>query len=168
MLKIYLEGTRKRELVQKDVRFLGFESFLGEKNIKRVLRSFPRDSNTWFVGVRWLLFCLYPNSGNVYSSYCRNLQIFPEVDLDYRDVHVEKFTGRALFQEKHTSNFETSREVNFWIFFSDSILTIIKPRNRTMTTMKARKDGCTELQEAVMPGVKMVMRCYNTWSEPPA
>ena len=26
--KIYLEGTRKRELVQKDVRFLGFESFL--------------------------------------------------------------------------------------------------------------------------------------------
>jgi hypothetical protein len=33
--------------------------------LKRVLRSFPRDSSTWFVGVRWLLFCLYPNSGNV-------------------------------------------------------------------------------------------------------
>jgi hypothetical protein len=39
----------------------------------------------------------------------------------------EKFTGRALFQDKHTSNFETSREVNFWIFFENSILTIIKP-----------------------------------------
>jgi hypothetical protein len=63
----------------------------------------------------------------VHSSYCRNLQIFPEVDFDYRHVNVEKFTGRALFSEKHTSNLETSREVNFWIFFQNSILTIIKP-----------------------------------------
>jgi hypothetical protein len=104
----------------------------------------------------------------VHSSYCRNLQIFPEVDFDYRHVNVEKFTGRALFHEKHTSNFETSREVNFWIFFSNSIITIIKPRNSTWTTMKARKDGYTDLQEAVMPGVKTVMRWYNMWSEPPA
>jgi hypothetical protein len=34
--------------------------------------------------------------------------------------------------------------------------------------MKARRDGCTELQEAVMTGVKMVMCWYNMRSEPPA
>ena len=53
--------------------------------------------------------------------------------------------------------------------FSNSVLiTIKKHRNRTMTTMKARKDGGMELQEAVMPGVKTVMCWYNMWSEPPA
>jgi hypothetical protein len=31
----------------------------------------------------------------VHCSYRRNLQIFPEVDLDYRHVNVEKFTWRA-------------------------------------------------------------------------
>jgi len=35
ILKIYLEGTPKRELVQKNVRFFGFESFLREKKLKR-------------------------------------------------------------------------------------------------------------------------------------
>ena len=149
--KIYLEGTHERELVQKDVRFLGFESFLWEKKLKRVLRSFPRDSSTWFVGVRWLLFCLYPKSGNVHSSYCRNLQIFPEVDLEYRHVNVEKFTGRALFHEKHTSNFETSREVNFWIFFRNSILTFKTAqwrrwRQGRMVVRNCRRQWCQELR----------------------
>jgi hypothetical protein len=85
--------------------------------------------------------------------------------LDYWHINVEKFTGRTLFHEKHTSNFDRSREVNFWIFFLKNILTIKKPRNNTRTTMKARKDGGTELQEAVMSGVKTVMRWYNMWSE---
>jgi hypothetical protein len=135
--------------------FLGLNLFFWEKNLKRVLRSFPRDSSTWFVGVRWLLFCLYPNSGNVHSSYCRNFQIFPEVDLDYRHVNVEKFTGRALFQQKHTSNLKTSREVNFWIFFSNSVLTIMKPfeteqwrrwREGRMVVRNFRRQWCQELR----------------------
>jgi hypothetical protein len=37
--QIYLEGTHERELVQKDVRFLGFESFWKEKKLKRDLAS---------------------------------------------------------------------------------------------------------------------------------
>jgi hypothetical protein len=38
----------------------------------------------------------------------------------------KKFTGRALFHEKHTSNFERFQELNFSIFFSNRILTIKK------------------------------------------
>ncbi len=117
--KIYLEGTLEREVVQKDVRFLGFESFLWEKNLTRVLRSFPRDSSTWFVGVRWLLLCLYPNSEPCTLYIAEIFRFFPEVDLEYWHVNVEKFTGRVLFHEKHTSNFSRSREVNFWMFFSN-------------------------------------------------
>ena len=37
-LKIYLDGTRKRELVQKDVLFLGFESFLLRKKVKKIFK----------------------------------------------------------------------------------------------------------------------------------
>ncbi len=96
--EIYLEGTHEREVVQKDVRFLqtrllwinkarakdkflGFESFLWEKKLKRVLRSFPRDSSTWFVDVRWLLFCLYPNSEPYTLHIAEIFRFFPEVDL---------------------------------------------------------------------------------------
>ncbi len=148
--------------------FLGLNLFFWEKKLKRFLRSFPRDSSTWFVGVRWLLFCLYPNSGNVYSSYCRNLQIFPEVDLDYRDVHVEKFTGRALFHEKHTPILKGHEKWTFGYFFQTASSPSSNIWKREITTMKARRDGCTELQEAVMTGVKMVMCWYNMRSEPPA
>ena len=153
--KIYLEGTRKRELVQKDVRFLGFESFLWEKKLKRVLRSFPRDSSTWFVGVRWLLFCLYPKSGNVHSSYCRNLQIFSEVDLEYWLVNVEKFTGRALFFWESTSSLETVWELNVWIIFqtaSSSPSRNIETeqwrrwRQGRMVVRNCRRQWCQELR----------------------
>ena len=37
--RIYLEGTHKRELVQKNVRFLGFESFRKQKKLKRDLAN---------------------------------------------------------------------------------------------------------------------------------
>jgi hypothetical protein len=42
-LKIYLDGTRKRELVQKDVLFLGFESFLLRKKVKKIFKVLSRD-----------------------------------------------------------------------------------------------------------------------------
>jgi hypothetical protein len=142
------------------------------KKVKKSFKVLSTGLQYLVCGCTMITFLFVPKFWNVHSSYFRNLQIFPEVDLDYRHVNVEKFTGRSLF-EKHTSNFERSREVNFWIFFSNNILTIIKPRNRTRTTRKTRKDGCTELQETVMPGVKTVIRWYNimstcVWSEHPA
>jgi hypothetical protein len=39
VIKSHERGTHERELVQEDVRFLGFESFLKEKKLKRDLGS---------------------------------------------------------------------------------------------------------------------------------
>ena len=66
-------------------------------------------------------------------------------------------------------NISSFSNINDYLpIFNSVLITIKKHRNRTMTTMKARKDGGMELQEAVMPGVKTVMCWYNMWSEPPA
>ncbi len=99
----------------------------------------------------------------MYSSYFRNLQISPEVDLDYWHVNVEKFTGRTLFHEKHTSNFERSREVNFWIFFSNSILTIKKPRNNTRQHVVG--DSWIDMYPARKPPTVMVFTSHWRWNE---
>ena len=97
------------------------------KKVKKSFKVLSTGLQYLVCGCTMITFLFVPKFWNVHSSYFRNLQIFPEVYLDYWFVNVEKFTGRALFPKKNTSNFETSREVNFWIFFQNSILTIIKP-----------------------------------------
>jgi hypothetical protein len=51
---------------------------------------------------------------------------FPGGRLGLPGCPRRKIHGASSFSRETYSNFERSREVNFWIFFSNSILTIIK------------------------------------------
>ncbi len=62
----------------------GFESFLLGKKVKKSFKVLSTGLRYLVFGCTMITCCLYPNSGNVHSSYCRNLQIFPEVDLDQK------------------------------------------------------------------------------------
>jgi hypothetical protein len=80
----------------------GFLGFL-RKQIKKSFKVLSTGLQYLVCGCTMITVLFVPKFWKRDSSYCKNLQIFPEVDLDYRHVNVEKFTGRALFHEKYTS-----------------------------------------------------------------
>ncbi len=131
----------------------GFESFLWEKKLKKVLRSFARDSSTWFVGVRWLLFCLYPNSEPCTLHIAEIFRFFPEVALlachQRRKIH-----GASSFSwETYIQFWKVARSELLDIFFKQ-ILTINletapgrRWRQGRMVVRNFRRQWCQELRQ---------------------
>ncbi len=104
---------RERELVQKDVRFLGFESFLWEKKSFKVLST---GLQYLVCGCTMITFLFVPKFLTVHSSYCRNLQIFSWGRLGLLACQRRKI--------HETSSFSWETYIQFWKVARSELLDI--------------------------------------------